>query len=228
MELNKMHTGDLFTEKHRVVSSGGRVAGGVVNGKGKMARALGVHGGKGIIPHPDVITFRLDVDTVWPTIGSMHRVRGADVACFHQVNVVVACSSGVWDSVNASRMAKEVGQLLQYQPAITASAIAKHIRSVAQTDHTAPCAAVILVAILRCVQQVACLFKYYSCSKNEVCILFYRPRPERGGSIASAPAAMGYAALRRESSASVIENTAFPNENVRRSSVTSRGTLSGN
>ena len=68
-----------------------------------------------------------------------------------QVNVVVACSSGVWDSVNAARMAKEVGQLLLYQPGVTASAIAQHIRSVAQNDHTAPCAAVVLVAMLRCV-----------------------------------------------------------------------------
>lgn len=71
-----MHTGDVFTEKHRVVSSGGRVAGGVVNGRGKMARALGVTGGKGIIPHPDVITFRLDVDRVCRTPGCMHVHAG--------------------------------------------------------------------------------------------------------------------------------------------------------
>jgi hypothetical protein len=67
VELNKTHTGDQFPEKHRVVSDGGRVTAGVVNGRGKATRALGVLS-PGQVPHPDVRTVKLDPERVcvWP------------------------------------------------------------------------------------------------------------------------------------------------------------------
>ena len=40
------------------------MVGGIVNGQGRASRALGAHGGKGVIPNPDVATFRLVPDAV--------------------------------------------------------------------------------------------------------------------------------------------------------------------
>lgn len=63
VELNKVHSGDQFPEKRRVVSNGGRVTAGVVNGRGKMTRALGVLS-PGLVYQPDVRTVKLDPDRV--------------------------------------------------------------------------------------------------------------------------------------------------------------------
>lgn len=73
-ELNKIHTGDVFSEKYRVVTAGGRVVGGVVNGQGRLSRRLGTHGKKGLIALPDVTMFKIDSTKVTSVVSCTNRL----------------------------------------------------------------------------------------------------------------------------------------------------------